>query len=79
VTVNCLAAGRVSTLDDRQSPESAQNDAWIAGQPIARMGTPEKIALAVAFLSTEAADYITGPEALAIEYVDDQVAAPAAL
>jgi 3-oxoacyl-[acyl-carrier protein] reductase len=60
VTVNCLAPGRVSTSMTGNPLESAQNDAWIAGLPIPRMGTAGEVASAVAFLSTDAAGYITG-------------------
>jgi 3-oxoacyl-[acyl-carrier protein] reductase len=60
VTVNCLAPGRVSTSMTDNPLETAQNDAWIAGLPIPRMGTPDEVAFAVAFLSTDAAGYITG-------------------
>ncbi len=60
VTVNCLAPGRVSTSMTGNPLESARSDAWIAGLPIPRMGTPDEVASAVAFLSTDAAGYITG-------------------
>ncbi len=60
VTVNCLAPGRVATAMTDNPHEYAQNDVWIARLPIPRMGTPEEVAVAVAFLTSDGAGYITG-------------------
>jgi NAD(P)-dependent dehydrogenase (short-subunit alcohol dehydrogenase family) len=58
---NLTGAPRAWPHRARGNPlEFAQNDAWIARLPIPRMGTPDEVALAVAFLSTDAAGYITG-------------------
>lgn len=58
ITVNCIAAGAVSTPG---WPASEQGrEAWIRRSPRARMGTAEDIAAAVVFLASPQADYITG-------------------
>lgn len=59
ITVNCIAPGMIET-----AMTGALNDdqrAAILGQiPMGRMGTPEEIAAATAFLASEEAGYITG-------------------
>lgn len=58
ITVNCIAAGAVSTPG---WPASQQGrDAWIRRSPRARMGTVEDIANAVVYLASPEADYTTG-------------------
>jgi 3-oxoacyl-[acyl-carrier protein] reductase len=59
VTVNCVAPGFIDTDMTRDLPE-AQRDALLAGIPLGRLGAPEEIAAAVAFLASPAAGYITG-------------------
>jgi 3-oxoacyl-[acyl-carrier protein] reductase len=57
VTVNCVSPGLIDT------PMSAGAfDAEAIGRmvPLQRMGTPEEVAAAVAFLASDAAGYITG-------------------
>jgi len=59
ITVNCVAPGFIDTamtkvLDDKH------RENLLANIPLGRMGTPEEIAAAVAFLASPAAAYITG-------------------
>lgn len=59
ITVNCVAPGFIDTamtkvLDDKHRENLLTNI------PLGRMGTPEEIAAAVAFLASPAAAYITG-------------------
>jgi 3-oxoacyl-[acyl-carrier protein] reductase len=59
VTVNCVAPGFIDTDMTRVLPE-AQRQAAIQHIPLARFGTAEEVAAAVAFLASPAAAYITG-------------------
>ena len=59
ITVNCVAPGLVDTDMTRALPEQAR-EALIARIPLGRLGRPEDIAAAVAFLATPAAGYVTG-------------------
>ncbi|MEO8130172.1 MAG: 3-oxoacyl-[acyl-carrier-protein] reductase [Bryobacteraceae bacterium] len=59
VTVNAVAPGFIETdMTSVLSPEVKEK--VLAGIPLKRMGTPEDIAAAVAFLASDAAGYITG-------------------
>lgn len=59
ITVNAVAPGFIET--DMTSVLSAeQKEKVLAGIPLKRIGSPEDIAAAVAFLASEAAGYITG-------------------
>ena len=58
ITVNGVAPGAIQT-PGAQSSEEAQKGT-IAAIPLARMGQPEDIADAVAFLASDKASYITG-------------------
>jgi 3-oxoacyl-[acyl-carrier protein] reductase len=59
ITVNAVAPGFVPTaLTDLLSDE--QRAGILASTPLGRMGTPEEIAWAVAFLAAERSGFITG-------------------
>ncbi|HRW04166.1 MAG TPA: 3-oxoacyl-[acyl-carrier-protein] reductase [Caldilineaceae bacterium] len=59
ITVNVVAPGFIPTaLTDVLSEE--QRNSIIQNTPIGRMGTPEEIAWAVAFLASERSGFITG-------------------
>ncbi len=59
VTVNAVAPGFIDTDMTKELPE-AQREALQTQIPAARLGQPEEIAAAVAFLASDAAGYITG-------------------
>jgi len=61
ITVNCVAPGFIDTDMTRALPD-AQKDALLAQIPLGRLGQPEEIAAAVAYLASPAAGYITGAE-----------------
>lgn len=59
VTVNCVAPGRVKS-EMTDGVDSAVNAGHAATIPLGRLGLPEEIAAAVAFLASDAASYLTG-------------------
>lgn len=59
ITVNAIAPGFIATDMTEVLPE-AQKESILANIPMKRMGTPEEIAGAVAFLASDSAAYITG-------------------
>lgn len=59
ITVNCVAPGFIDTDLTRALPE-AQKTALLAQIPLGRLGRPEDIAAAVAYLASPAGGYITG-------------------
>jgi len=59
ITVNAVAPGFIDTDMTRVLPEE-QKQALLKQIPAGRLGTPEEIAEAVAFLASPAAAYITG-------------------
>ena len=61
ITVNCIAPGFIATDMTEVLPE-AQKQALLAQIPLGRLGAPEEIAHAVAFLASPLAGYITGTE-----------------
>jgi 3-oxoacyl-[acyl-carrier protein] reductase len=61
ITVNCIAPGFIATDMTAELPE-AQKAALMGQIPLGRLGTPEEIAHAVAFLASPLAGYITGTE-----------------
>jgi 3-oxoacyl-[acyl-carrier protein] reductase len=61
ITVNCVAPGFIQTDMTDVLPE-AQKAALLQQIPLGRLGAPEEIAQAVAFLASPQAGYITGTE-----------------
>jgi len=61
ITVNCVAPGFIETDMTDVLPE-AQKAALLQSIPLNRLGKPEEIAQAVAFLASREAGYITGTE-----------------
>jgi 3-oxoacyl-[acyl-carrier protein] reductase len=59
ITVNAVAPGFIDT-DMTRAISSAAQDAWGSRIPLGRLGTPEEVAHAVAFLASDEASYITG-------------------
>lgn len=59
ITVNAVAPGFIDTDMTRALPD-AQREALLTGIPLNRLGQPEEIAAAVAFLASPGAAYITG-------------------
>ena len=59
ITVNAVAPGLIDTEMTRGISAGAQED-WAAKIPLRRLGTPEDVAHAVAFLASDEAAYITG-------------------
>lgn len=59
ITVNCVAPGFIDTDMTKDLPESVK-EALLANIPLARLGEPNEIAAAVAFLASDSAAYITG-------------------
>jgi 3-oxoacyl-[acyl-carrier protein] reductase len=59
ITVNCVAPGFVDTDMTKALPD-AQREKLLERIPLGRLGAPEDIAAAVAFLASPQAAYITG-------------------
>ncbi|UJP04715.1 MAG: 3-oxoacyl-ACP reductase FabG [Nitrosomonas sp.] len=59
ITVNCVAPGFIDTDMTRVLPDELQQN-LIQHVPLGRLGRPEEVASAVAFLASSAAGYITG-------------------
>jgi 3-oxoacyl-[acyl-carrier protein] reductase len=61
ITVNCIAPGFITT-DMTQGLTEAQTAALLDKIPLRRLGSPQDIAHAVAFLASPQASYISGSE-----------------
>ena len=59
ITVNCVAPGFIDTQMTQGLPEAVR-DSLLRNITLGRLGKPEEIACAVAFLASPAAAYITG-------------------
>jgi 3-oxoacyl-[acyl-carrier protein] reductase len=59
ITVNCVAPGFIDTDMTRALPEESRQ-ALLRQIPLGRLGLPEDVAAAVAYLASPAAAYVTG-------------------
>jgi len=59
ITVNCVAPGFIDTQMTQALPQAVR-DSLLSNITLGRLGKPEEIAYAVAFLASPAAAYITG-------------------
>lgn len=59
ITVNVVAPGPIET-DMLAAVGQDAIDAMVGGVPVGRLGTPDDVAAAIEFLSSQAAGYITG-------------------
>jgi 3-oxoacyl-[acyl-carrier protein] reductase len=59
VTVNCIAPGFIDT-DMTRALADEQRDVLQNQIPLGRLGSPDDVAAAVAFLASDSAQYITG-------------------
>ncbi|MDV6271173.1 SDR family oxidoreductase [Rhodococcus globerulus] len=56
----CVAPGTISTDGLQQNYTEEARQKWATSVPMGRLGTPEDVATAIAFLASDAASYITG-------------------
>ena len=59
ITVNCVAPGFIDT-DMTRALSAEQRNALAAQIPLGRLGTPQDVAAAVAYLASPGGDYVTG-------------------
>ena len=59
ITVNCVAPGFIDT-DMTRALSDEQRNALLENIPLGRLGTPQDVAAAVAYLASPAAGYVTG-------------------
>jgi 3-oxoacyl-[acyl-carrier protein] reductase len=59
ITVNCVAPGFIDT-DMTRALSDEQKKALVANIPLGRLGTPQDVAAAVAYLASPGGDYVTG-------------------
>ena len=64
VRVNCVCPGTIDTpwIDRLVDDLGASREALVARQPVGRMGTPEEVAEAIAYLASDRARFTTGTE-----------------
>lgn len=60
ITVNVVAPGYINTEMMSTIPEKVMNEVILPAIPVGRLGDPEEIARAVAFLASNEAGFITG-------------------
>ena len=58
--MNCIAPETILTASNRARIGNAQQQAMAGVHPLKRLGTPEDIAHAAAFLASDQASWITG-------------------
>ncbi|MBE9475946.1 MAG: 3-oxoacyl-[acyl-carrier-protein] reductase [Proteobacteria bacterium] len=59
ITANCVAPGFIETAMTAELPDAVK-DKMVGNIPAGRMGSPEEIASAVAYLASTEASYVTG-------------------
>ena len=59
ITVNCVAPGFIDT-DMTRALSDEQKEALLANIPLGRLGMPQDVAAAVAYLASPGGDYVTG-------------------
>ena len=59
ITVNCVAPGFIDT-DMTKDLDDQQRSTLLSSIPLARLGLPEDVAAAVAYLASSGASYVTG-------------------
>jgi 3-oxoacyl-[acyl-carrier protein] reductase len=59
ITVNLVSPGRILT-DMLAERMAGREEEWLRQTPLRRLGQPEEVASAIAFLASDAARYITG-------------------
>jgi len=60
IRANCIAPETILTVLNRERIPEGQQVAMVASHPLKRLGTPEDVAKAAAFLASDGAGWITG-------------------